>query len=161
MRYRYDMSRPLLSPEVEPEKYATALAGSNSATVVTHGRAHCDDAYGTLMAQGWALGSFIFLTPVESRGGAFIVYPGSYLRYREADCDALATAKAIAEVNLAFSRELLANVLDLRENHVATRQDVIVAERDVELSRKRLEDATRRVAACREELEKLRRASSD
>ena len=80
----YDMSRPLLSPEVEPEKYATALAGSNSATVVTHGRAHCDDAYGTLMAQGWALGSFIFLTPVESRGGAFIVYPGSYLRYREA-----------------------------------------------------------------------------
>jgi len=63
---------------------------------------------------------------------------GSHLRYREADCDAHAAAQAMAEVDLAFDRELLANVLDLRE-----------------------EDATRRVAACREELEKLRSASSD
>jgi len=84
-----------------------------------------------------------------------------HLRYREADCDAHAASKAMAEVDLAYGREVLANVLDLRENKVATRQDVIIAERDVELSRKRLEDATRRVAACREELEKLRRASSD
>jgi len=36
------------------------------------------------MPQGWVLGSFIFLTPVESRGGCFIIYPGSYLRYRDA-----------------------------------------------------------------------------
>lgn len=80
----YDMSRPLVSAEADPEEFAAALAGSFSDTVVTSGRAHCDDAYGTLMPQGWALGSFIFLTPVESRGGCFIIYPGSHLRYRHA-----------------------------------------------------------------------------
>lgn len=75
----YDMPRALLSPTEEPEKYAAALRASASDTVVTHGGSHCDDAYGTLMPQGWVLGSFIFLTPVETRGGAFIVYPGSYV----------------------------------------------------------------------------------
>jgi hypothetical protein len=80
----YDMPRALLSPTEQPVEYAAAVDGSNSATVVTQGPAHCDDAYGTLMPQGWVLGSFIFLTPVESRGGAFIIYPGSYQRYRDA-----------------------------------------------------------------------------
>ncbi len=44
--------------------------------------AHVDDAYPTLMPNGWALGTFIFLTKVRSRGGAFICFPGSPLRYR-------------------------------------------------------------------------------
>ena len=80
----YDMPRAPLSPTEHPAEYAAAVDGSNSAKIVTQGRAHCDDAYGTLMPQGWVLGSFIFLTSVESRGGAFIIYPGSYLRYRDA-----------------------------------------------------------------------------
>ena len=44
--------------------------------------AHVDDAYPTLMPNGWALGTFIFLTRVRSRGGAFIYFPGSPVRYR-------------------------------------------------------------------------------
>ena len=44
--------------------------------------AHVDDCYPTLMPNGWALGSFVFLTSVRSRGGAFICFPGSHRRYR-------------------------------------------------------------------------------
>jgi hypothetical protein len=46
------------------------------------GVAHIDDDYPTLAPNGWALGLFIFLTPVRSRGGAFIVFDGSPYRYR-------------------------------------------------------------------------------
>jgi hypothetical protein len=45
--------------------------------------AHVDDSYPTTMPNGWAVGSFIFLTPVRSHGGAFICFPGSFRRYRE------------------------------------------------------------------------------
>ena len=45
-------------------------------------RAHVDDAYPIIMPNGWAIGSFLFLTPVKSRGGAFICFPGSPWRYR-------------------------------------------------------------------------------
>lgn len=75
----YDMQRPL---QIDPGQ--DVLAGSVSETVVTSGGAHCDDAYVTIMPQGWVLGSFTFLTPVPHRGGGFIIYPGSYLRYRDA-----------------------------------------------------------------------------
>ena len=44
----YDMSRPLVTPEADPEEFATALAGSYSDTVVTSGRAHCDDGKSTI-----------------------------------------------------------------------------------------------------------------
>lgn len=44
--------------------------------------AHVDDDYPIFMPDGWALGLFIFLTPVKTRGGAFIYFPGSYLRYQ-------------------------------------------------------------------------------
>ena len=75
----YDMQRP---QQIDPDQ--DVLAGSVSETVVTSGGAHCDDAYVTMMPQGWVLGSFTFLTPVPHRGGGFIIYPGSYLRYRDA-----------------------------------------------------------------------------
>jgi hypothetical protein len=45
--------------------------------------AHVDDAYPTIMPNGWAVGSFLFLTPVKSRGGAFICFPDSPWRYRQ------------------------------------------------------------------------------
>ena len=63
----YDMPRPYQPEEPWPEPTA-----------------HVDDSYPTMMPNGWAIGSFIFLTPVRSHGGAFIYFPGSYLRYREA-----------------------------------------------------------------------------
>jgi len=62
----YDMPRPHQPEEPWPEPTA-----------------HVDDSYPTMMPNGWAIGSFIFLTPVLSHGGAFIYFPGSYLRYRE------------------------------------------------------------------------------
>jgi hypothetical protein len=46
------MARPPLSPRADPDKFAAALAASSSDAIVTHGRAHADDAYGTLMPQG-------------------------------------------------------------------------------------------------------------
>jgi hypothetical protein len=52
----HDMSRPLLSPEADAEKFAATLAGSSSDTVITQGRAHANDIYDSLMPQGWVLG---------------------------------------------------------------------------------------------------------
>ncbi|MSR83349.1 MAG: hypothetical protein EXS58_10575 [Candidatus Latescibacteria bacterium] len=46
--------------------------------------AHVDGSYPTIMPNGWAVGSFVFLTKVLSRGGAFICFPGSPNRYRQA-----------------------------------------------------------------------------
>lgn len=46
--------------------------------------AHIDDDYPTLMPNAWAVGTFLFLTPVRSHGGAFIHFAGSANRYRQA-----------------------------------------------------------------------------
>ena len=48
----------------------------------THQTVHVDDDYPTLMPAGWALGMFIFLTPVRPHGGAFLYAAGSPYRYR-------------------------------------------------------------------------------
>jgi hypothetical protein len=71
-------------------------------------------------------------------------------RYRRTDCDQQAKAIKIAKTDLEFSRVLLKSVLSLRKGEVATKQDVIFAERDVERGTKRLVDAENRTAACRE-----------
>ncbi|MDA0837305.1 MAG: hypothetical protein O3B01_17600 [Planctomycetota bacterium] len=47
-------------------------------------RAHVDDSYPGIMPNGWAVGSFTFLTRVRSNGGGFVYFKGSPLRYREA-----------------------------------------------------------------------------
>jgi hypothetical protein len=70
-------------------------------------------------------------------------------RYRLAHCEALSKAVEETEVKLAFDREMLASVLDLRAGRVATRQAVILAELDVEKGEERLADTKRRVVACR------------
>ena len=62
--------------------------------------AHVDDSYPTTMPNGWAVGAFIFLTRVRPRGGAFVVFPGSYRRYREllnGSCHCIKGAAAIVE----------------------------------------------------------------
>jgi len=76
----------------------------------------------------------------------------AYLRYRKADCGSLGKAAEVAATNLEFNRELLKSVLDLRENNVATKQDVILAELAVEREEKSLADARRRAEACQREL---------
>ena len=59
--------------------------------------AHVDDAYPTLMPNEWALGTFIFLTPVRSRGGAFVYFAGSPLRYRQGMAASCHAIKEIAQ----------------------------------------------------------------
>ena len=58
--------------------------------------AHVDDSYPTLMPNGWAIGTFIFLTKVRSHGGAFIYYSGSPLRYRQGMAQSYHSIKEVA-----------------------------------------------------------------
>ncbi len=78
--------------------------------------------------------------------------PSFPAEYRKAHCDSLSKAAEAAAVNLEFNRVLLANVLDLRAGQVATQVQVILAELEVELEEKRLEDALRRTESCRRAL---------
>lgn len=58
--------------------------------------AHVDDSYPTLMPNGWAVGTFIFLTRVQSRGGAFVYFSGSPLRYRQGMARSYHSIKEVA-----------------------------------------------------------------
>lgn len=86
--------------------------------------------------------------PAEARSAA----DEAFSRYLAADCEALATRASMAEVDLEFRKEVQASVLDLRRNEVATRQQVIIAERDVEMAGKELQRQRRRAAECRRQL---------
>ena len=72
----------------------------------------------------------------------------AHRRYLQADCHSIGKDLAIAEVDLAYHTEVLASINDLRENGVATRQDVIRAEEDVELALQRIRHHAPRVQAC-------------
>jgi hypothetical protein len=82
----------------------------------------------------------------------------AFERYRLASCEVLADDERRAATDLLFSEALLESVRDLRANNVATEQDVILAQRDVEKVSKRLEQSHRRVESCREEAKLLRPA---
>lgn len=84
----------------------------------------------------------------------------AYLRYRQADCDQQAKAIEVAETNLEFNQKWLASMLDLRRQ-VSTRPDVIRAQLDVKMEEQRRDDALRRTAACRAELEELERVAAE
>lgn len=84
----------------------------------------------------------------------------AYLHYRRSDCDALAKGIEVASTNLEFNREYLENILKLRKENYATNTDVIMAELDVELEEKKLDDAKRRTAVCRDELEQIEKNPS-
>ena len=68
--------------------------------------------------------------------------------YLQVDCHRIGKDLAIAEVDLTYLSELLASVRDLRKHEVATRLDVIRAERDLEMARKRVDHQGRRVQEC-------------
>ena len=72
----------------------------------------------------------------------------SHERFVRLQCDILVKDAEIAAVKLEFDQELLASVLELRAGEVATRQDVIHAERNVRLEEQRLATGKRRAAAC-------------
>ncbi len=85
-------------------------------------------------------------TPVEEQ------LSSAYRRYRETDCEVRALDIKVIEINLEHHRENLASILDLLENEVASRHQVILEERDVELMQKQLEQARQRAARCRQEI---------
>jgi hypothetical protein len=71
-------------------------------------------------------------------------------RHREAECGLLNVRAETAAVDLEYSLEVLASVMDLRKHDVATRQDVILAEMNVEMAEKRLKETGQRAKRCRE-----------
>ena len=72
----------------------------------------------------------------------------AYQRYLEADCEVRVLDVAVIEVNLGHHQENLKSALDLRRNDVASQQQVILAERDVELMLKQLAHTRQRAAGC-------------
>jgi hypothetical protein len=84
--------------------------------------AHVDDSYPSMMPNGWAVGSFIFLTDVQYHGGAFIYFPGSYMRYREEmarNCGAIKGAAPLPEFSGHYE-EYLAQAGDVLLFHHLT-----------------------------------------
>lgn len=71
-------------------------------------------------------------------------------KYQQADCHRIGKNLAIAETNLAFHDEWLASVVDLRVNGVATAQEVILAEENVEVASREVRYHAPRLQACRE-----------
>jgi len=79
----------------------------------------------------------------------------AYRRYREADCEVRALDISFAEVELEHLRENLASVRALRADDIASQQQVILAEYDVDLMLKQLEQAQQRAARCEREIAEL------
>ena len=79
----------------------------------------------------------------------------AYLRYRRADCDALAKGIEIASNNLDYNRQYSKKIAKLRQEKFATNIQVVMAELDVEREEKSLADAKRRAETCRAELADL------
>jgi hypothetical protein len=75
-----------------------------------------------------------------------------FLGYRRVDCSERERRAAIAHVHLEYRQAVLESFRDLRESDVATKQDIIISERNVDLARKRLEDLKGRATSCQERL---------
>lgn len=71
--------------------------------------------------------------------------------YGKAQCDSLSKRLEAARIDQEFDRQFLANIRELRAGNVATQTDLILAELDVEKDDIRIDDATRRLEACRRE----------
>jgi len=72
----------------------------------------------------------------------------AYQRYLDSDCEVRALDVAVIEANLRHHQENLKSALDLRKDEIVSREQVILAERDVELMRKELEQARQRASRC-------------
>lgn len=69
----------------------------------------------------------------------------AFQTYLEADCEVRSLDVAVVEVNLGHHQENLKSILELRASDIASRLQVLLAERDVELMKKELEQARRRL----------------
>ncbi len=68
----------------------------------------------------------------------------AFQNYVEADCEVRALDVAVVEVNLEHHQENLKSILELRASEIASRLQVLLAERDVELMLKELAQARQR-----------------
>jgi hypothetical protein len=71
-------------------------------------------------------------------------------RYLEADCELRALDVTAFEVDLEYYQEVLEGARDLRQHDVASRQQVLFAEQDLQLTTQQLEQAMQRWARCRQ-----------
>jgi hypothetical protein len=85
----------------------------------------------------------------------------AYFRYWKADCDSRSTQVGMDRVRLEFQQEFLSSVRELRKNEYASRVEVILAERKVDLARQRLDYDTRRLEICRKEVSALEKGEKD
>ncbi len=76
------------------------------------GGVHVDSNYPTMMPDTWAVGAFIFVTPVATRGGALCVKPGSPKRYRGLMLDGYANYHLEEGGNLDGLTEVIAEAGD-------------------------------------------------
>lgn len=74
----------------------------------------------------------------------------AHQRYLDADCHVRMLDVAVFEVDLEYHQEILRSALDLRQDDIASRQQVLFAERDVQVTLKRLEKARQRVVRCQD-----------
>jgi hypothetical protein len=74
----------------------------------------------------------------------------AYQRYLDADCEVRVLDVAVFEVDLEYQEDVLESALALRQDDIASRQQVLFAERDVQSTLKQLEQARQRVARCRQ-----------
>jgi hypothetical protein len=72
-------------------------------------------------------------------------------RYLDADCEIRVLEVAAFEVDLEYYQEILQSARDLRLNDIASRQQVLFAEQDVQLMLKQLELARQRATRCMKE----------
>ena len=70
-------------------------------------------------------------------------------RYITAECSLRELDVQVAQINLEYHEVLLESQQSLRQNDIASRQQVLFAERDVEFDRQALTLAEQRVATCR------------
>ncbi len=71
-------------------------------------------------------------------------------RYLDADCAVRELDVAAFEVDLAYHQEVLESARDLRRSDIASRQQVLFAEQDMQTTLDELEQARQRTARCRQ-----------
>ncbi len=74
----------------------------------------------------------------------------AYQRYLDADCELRVLDVAVFEVDLEYHQEILQSAVDLRQSDIASRQQVLFAEQDLQLTLTQLEQARQRTARCQQ-----------
>ncbi len=74
----------------------------------------------------------------------------AYQRYLDADCELRVLDVAVFEVDLEYHQEILQSAVELRQSDIASRQQVLFAEQDLQLTLTQLEQARQRTARCQQ-----------